>query len=456
VSDRYKVIHETDARERKLPGYEEPIDPSNPWRSEDNNWALFECDPAGTPVRLVFVDRMEPEDAILVRDLRPLVEELNALPAPSALAAAEEGGRGSATHELKTWPDPFNAILDGRKRYEIRKADRPFAEGDTLRLREWNEQRAPCGYTGRETTVRVTYMSPPGAWGLPGDLCVMGIAPLAAPVSEEEGSEGRAKCVACGFDRERYVTLARGVFLCDVCAEQAMVFFNRDRAPAPPPSTGDEAREIEHLRAQKDGAYRERDQVVALLARMALALGWRAGVRRHEPDPDPTWDEDWKNVVAIDLPSGQVTWHYHDSEVPLFIGLPDYQGSWDGHDTAEKYRRVQTAWPSPRAQTGTGTRLSDRLRAWAHEAREAGEDVQAADLDAMADEADHLESAALRREERDPRDAVVEAARGILLFCNGDGSPVDGFRFREEAQRARTALRALSSPATNPDDERSR
>jgi hypothetical protein len=57
----------------------------------------------------------------------------------------------------------------------------------------------------------------------------------AAPISEEEGSEGRAKCVACGFDRERFVTLSRGVFLCDVCAEQAMVFFNRDRAPAPQP-----------------------------------------------------------------------------------------------------------------------------------------------------------------------------------------------------------------------------
>jgi hypothetical protein len=96
-------------------------------------------------------------------------------------------------------------------------------------------------------------------------------------------------------------------------------------------------------RAQKDGAYAERNQVVALLARMALALGWRAGLRGHEPDPDPAWDDDWKNVVAIDLPTGQVTWHYHDSDRPLFSSLPPYTAPWDGHDTAEKYRRVNAA-----------------------------------------------------------------------------------------------------------------
>jgi hypothetical protein len=106
--------------------------------------------------------------------------------------------------------------------------------------------------------------------------------------------------------------------------------------------------EVERLRGAKDGAYAERNQVVALLARMALALGWRAGLRAHEPDPDPTWDADWRNVVAIDLPAGQVTWHYHDSDRPLFASLPPYPAPWDGHDTAEKYRRVGAALrPSP-------------------------------------------------------------------------------------------------------------
>jgi hypothetical protein len=104
----------------------------------------------------------------------------------------------------------------------------------------------------------------------------------------------------------------------------------------------------EEQRAAKDGAYAERNQVVALLARMALALGWRAGLRGHEPDPDPTWDDDWTNVVAIDLPTGQVTWHYHDSDRPLFASLPPYPAAWDGHDTPEKYRRVNAALKSDR------------------------------------------------------------------------------------------------------------
>lgn len=78
-------------------------------------------------------------------------------------------------HELKTWPGPFAAVLYGEKTYEIRKADRPFAVGDVLVLREWDPAAIGHGYTGRVLERTVVYLTPPGQWGLPPDLCVMGL-----------------------------------------------------------------------------------------------------------------------------------------------------------------------------------------------------------------------------------------------------------------------------------------
>lgn len=104
----------------------------------------------------------------------------------------------------------------------------------------------------------------------------------------------------------------------------------------------DEAkRGLLRLKEQKDAAYDERDRCVALIAFMALQLGYRVGLARHE---GPDWDDDWRNIVFIDLPTGQVSWHYHDSERHLFETLPPYPGEWDGHTTPEKYARVNAAF----------------------------------------------------------------------------------------------------------------
>lgn len=109
----------------------------------------------------------------------------------------------------------------------------------------------------------------------------------------------------------------------------------------------DEAlRGLLRLRDQKDEAYRERGQCVALIARMALRWGWPVGLAKH-PEGDASWDADWRNIVFIELPeTGQVSWHLHDSEMPLFAGLPEYTKPWDGHSTPEKYRRVNAALPA--------------------------------------------------------------------------------------------------------------
>lgn len=75
------------------------------------------------------------------------------------------------THDLTTGPEFFGAIMDGRKMFEVRTDAREYEKGDLLRLREWDPM---TGYTGREMTVRVTYIQ--RGWDWPKDLIVMSIA----------------------------------------------------------------------------------------------------------------------------------------------------------------------------------------------------------------------------------------------------------------------------------------
>ena len=83
----------------------------------------------------------------------------------------------------------------------------------------------------------------------------------------------------------------------------------------------------------KDTAYNERNRLVALLAHL-----FPSGLAKTEI---PGWEPEWINCVYLDLPTGQASWHYHDDDAPLFEGLPPYTKPWDGHTTAEKYRRIE-------------------------------------------------------------------------------------------------------------------
>jgi hypothetical protein len=84
---------------------------------------------------------------------------------------------------LKCWPEYFDAIVLGEKRCEIRKDDRPFGVGDTLRLVEWRPQTA--AYTGRQIDVLVTSMfgrkPHEDRFGLKHGYIVMSIRPVVAP-----------------------------------------------------------------------------------------------------------------------------------------------------------------------------------------------------------------------------------------------------------------------------------
>lgn len=90
---------------------------------------------------------------------------------------------------------------------------------------------------------------------------------------------------------------------------------------------------LDDMRKRKDAAYAERNEVVALLASI-----YPSGIGETSIE---NWDSEWHGCVYIDLPfAGQVSWHFHDSQKPLFAMLPPYFKAWDGHSTEQKYRRV--------------------------------------------------------------------------------------------------------------------
>ena len=61
-----------------------------------------------------------------------------------------------ATIKKKIWPEYFEAVLSGKKKYELRLNDFEVNEGDTLLLEEWDPKTNQ--YTGRNVERRVTYV----------------------------------------------------------------------------------------------------------------------------------------------------------------------------------------------------------------------------------------------------------------------------------------------------------
>ena len=108
-----------------------------------------------------------------------------------------------------------------------------------------------------------------------------------------------------------------------------------------------EAAAIDAAMAMRDAVYRERDALVAALSKV-----FPAHLARHQGD----WEDDWRNIVCIHLPTGQATWHIHDSELIMFGHLRMERDHWDGHSTKEKYRRVN-------ALSAVGTVAAARVHA---------------------------------------------------------------------------------------------
>lgn len=85
-----------------------------------------------------------------------------------------------AEHELKTWPRYFRRIVSGEKTFEVRKNDRDFQVGDTLKLDEYDPELTPP-VMAQSIRVRVTYIMHGGQFGLEPGYVVMGVVLVEAP-----------------------------------------------------------------------------------------------------------------------------------------------------------------------------------------------------------------------------------------------------------------------------------
>jgi hypothetical protein len=116
--------------------------------------------------------------------------------------------------------------------------------------------------------------------------------------------------------------------------------------------------EVEHLRAAlhdaeaaKDGAYSERNSLVAVLSRLYPS---HVTIDRLE-------DPEWQSVICVHTPQGQATWHIPAAEMLKFSHLVNVEMTtcpgWDGHTTEQKYDRLAGLRKTPRPQQGTPTTL---------------------------------------------------------------------------------------------------
>lgn len=65
--------------------------------------------------------------------------------------------KSKTQHELKIASEFFEAVKDGRKKFEIRKNDRNYQEGDVLMLLEYDKYYE--AFTGEKITVEIIYMT---------------------------------------------------------------------------------------------------------------------------------------------------------------------------------------------------------------------------------------------------------------------------------------------------------
>lgn len=111
-------------------------------------------------------------------------------------------------HELKTWPEPFDAMHAGRKMFEFRKHDRDYRVGDQILSRRFDPNTKD--YTGECDRFEITFMLVAGQYGVPDGFCVIGVKPSLSPLTNEP--------VGVTISREDAIDDLRGMIIEAWCA----------------------------------------------------------------------------------------------------------------------------------------------------------------------------------------------------------------------------------------------
>lgn len=62
-------------------------------------------------------------------------------------------------HDLKIHTNFYNDVITGRKKFEIRKNDRDYQEGDLVILHEIEEDNLAQWHTGEKVKMKITYIT---------------------------------------------------------------------------------------------------------------------------------------------------------------------------------------------------------------------------------------------------------------------------------------------------------
>ncbi len=84
---------------------------------------------------------------------------------------------------------------------------------------------------------------------------------------------------------------------------------------------------LDHKDKALNTAYTQRAIAAIAFAHTVISLGGTAGVGKDDREDEP---DEWRVVLYVNTPAGQMSWHIAPNDQPMLEGLPQYQGSWDG------------------------------------------------------------------------------------------------------------------------------